>query len=125
MGNWVKTQQPCPCGKSSDAYSVDESGNGYCFGKCGGKFFKNNHDIEEDKSDFTAEYFPHRGLSKATLEKYGTLTKLFNGTPVETGFYYPNGAIKIRSIPVRVSRPRVNGNLLSLARMFSIRVVRK
>lgn len=98
MGNWVQTRIACPCGKSSDGYALDENGNGYCFGKCGGKFFKNNHDIGEDKSSFTAEYYPHRGLSEQTLKKYGTLTKFFEGTPVETGFYYPDGAIKIRSI---------------------------
>lgn len=99
MRNWVKTQQPCPCGKSSDAYSEDSNGNGFCFsGSCGGKFFRNNQEEAEDKSKYSTAYFPHRGLYERILEQYGTQTKFYDGTPVETAFFYPNGAIKIRNL---------------------------
>lgn len=99
MSNWVKTQIACPCGKSSDAYSLDDKGNGFCFsGQCGGKFFRNDKEEEIDKSKYTTDYFPHRGLYKRILEHYGTQTKFYEGTPVETAFFYPNGAIKIRNL---------------------------
>jgi twinkle protein len=105
MGKWVSTGNACPCGKSSDAYAVDDNGNGYCFsGKCGGKPFIKNKDAPEDKSLFSAEYFPHRGLNKLTLEKYGTLTKFFSGSPIETAFFYPNGAIKVRGFVAKTFR---------------------
>src|ERR1044072_7674185 len=97
MGNWVKTGIGCPCGKSSDAYAIDDKGHGHCFGQCGGKHFWNDKEEEVDKSLYTMDYFPHRGLSKRILEKLGIQNKFYDGTPVETAFFYPNGAIKIRS----------------------------
>lgn len=40
-----------------------------------------------------------RGLTAATMEKFGILTKVDpNGTPVAQGYTYPNGAIKIRNL---------------------------
>lgn len=35
MGDFVKTHQPCPSCQSSDSFSIDREGNGYCFSKCG------------------------------------------------------------------------------------------
>lgn len=94
---WAKTGQPCPCGISSDAYAIDGNGNGYCFrGDCG-KFFRNNKEEDLDNSKFTLEFYPHRGLTKRTLEKFNVQTKFHEGNPIETAFYYPNGSIKIRS----------------------------
>jgi hypothetical protein len=43
-------------------------------------------------------FYPQRGLTKATLEKYGIQTKFYEDTPLETAFFYPNGSIKIRNI---------------------------
>ncbi len=98
MGNWVKTQQPCPCGKSSDAYAIDDKGKGFCFsGSCGGKLFVNSKEEEIDNSKYTMGFYPQRGLTKATLEKYGIQTKFYEDTPLETAFFYPNGSIKIRN----------------------------
>lgn len=99
MGNWIKTRQPCPCGKSSDAYSLDENGNGFCFsGKCGGKYFKNDKEEIIDDSKYESNYYPHRGLTRNTLETYGSLCKFYDGTPIEAAFFYPNGSIKIRNL---------------------------
>jgi twinkle protein len=99
MGNWSQTAQPCPCGKSSDAYCIDQNGNGFCFsGACGGKYFKNNKEEEVDKSKYTMESFEHRGIYKRTFEKYGVQTKFYEGTPIETAFFYPNGSIQIRNM---------------------------
>lgn len=93
MAKFELTGQPCPCGKSSDAYSIDHEGNGFCFrGDCN-KFFKNNsgESMEENHKpeDVSFEYYPHRGLSRATCEIYDLKTKLVRGEPYETGFYYP------------------------------------
>jgi len=99
MGNFVKKGLPCPCGASSDAYAIDDEGKGFCFsGKCGGKFFRNNKEEEMDTSKYTFEIYEHRGLKKRTLELYGTRTKFYEGTPIETAFNYPNGSLKIRSL---------------------------
>ena len=98
MGNFVKTGEPCPCGKSSDAYAIDDRGNGFCFsGACGGKFFKNSKEEVIDNTKYSLEILPQRGLSKTTLDKYGIQTKFYDGTPLEVAFYYPNNAIKVRS----------------------------
>lgn len=42
--------------------------------------------------------YPHRGLSPSTLKKYNVVTKFIDGEPIETGFVYPNGAVKVRSM---------------------------
>ena len=101
MANWVKTAQACPCGNSSDAYALDSNGNGFCFsGGCKKPFFRNNSaEAEElDNEKRVDETFPHRGLTARTLETYGTKTKMYEGTPLETAFFYPNGSIKARSL---------------------------
>jgi len=99
LGNFVKTGLPCPCGNSSDAYAIDDAGKGFCFsGKCGGKLFVNEKEEEWDKSKFTTETYPHRGLNKRTLERFNIQTKFYEGTPIETAFFYPNGSIKIRNL---------------------------
>lgn len=99
MGNWQQTGQPCPCGKSSDAYATDTDGNGFCFGSCGGKFFRNNNKESEDldRSQFTEEIYEHRGLRRHILELYGVRTKFYEGAPIDTAFFYPNGSIQVRS----------------------------
>lgn len=99
MSNWDKTQQPCPCGTSSDAYAIDKKGSGYCF-RCR-KLFTDNKEVtdEEVASEMLkAATYPHRGLNVATLSKYGIITQLLNGEPVTTGFVYPGGAVKLRSM---------------------------
>ena len=98
MSKWAKTQLPCPCGKSSDAYSTDVNGNGYCFGQCGGKFFRNDVEEDIDKDQYTLGYYEHRGLTKRTFEKFGVQTKFYEGMPLEVAFDYPNGAKKIRRL---------------------------
>lgn len=109
MGNFTKTGLPCPCGNSSDAYAVDADGNGFCFsGSCGGKFFKNNSKEPEDfdSSKYSFSTHEHRGLYHSTLEKYGVKTKFYEETPIETAFFYPNGAIKIRELTAKKFRSK-------------------
>lgn len=98
MAEWAQTGQPCPCGKSSDAYAIDTSGNGYCFrGDCS-KFFRNNKEEDLDEGNYSFDFHPQRGLNKRTLEKFGVKTKFHEGNPIETAFFYPNGSIKIRNL---------------------------
>lgn len=89
MSKWAKVGQPCPCGKSSDAYCVDKQGDGFCFrGDCN-KVFNKESEIVNPEGVAKIEFYPHRGLSRATLEFYDLRTKFINDVPVETGFYYP------------------------------------
>ena len=99
MTEWVKMHVECPCKTSSDAYSVDSNGDGFCF-RCN-KLFKSDQEVtDEDLASgmLKASIYPHRGLTATTLSKYTILTKLLNGVPVETGFVYPGGAVKLRSM---------------------------
>lgn len=79
-----KTHLPCPCGKSSDAYSVNEKGWGKCF-SCDKKFPPANsdevvdlgkaHDIEKRSKEFrplTTVFrdFKSRNLSSETIARY-------------------------------------------------------
>lgn len=105
MSNWEQTTLPCPCKKSSDAYAIDKDGDGFCF-SCG-KLFKNSEPVDDEEvvnSLLTASFYPHRGIKLATLKTYGVMTKMLNGEPVETGFIYPNGAVKLRSMTAKKFR---------------------
>lgn len=106
MGNWAETGRPCPCGKSSDAYAIDDKGNGFCFrGDCG-KFFKNEEEQDLDNTNVSLEFHPHRGIRKEIFEKYNVQTKMYEGSPIEVAFFYPNGAIKIRGFVEKAFRTR-------------------
>lgn len=94
----IKTHQPCPdkenCG-SSDAYALYSDGHGYCF-SCGKVFGK----VKKKENNESAEYayLPLRGISPSTMEKFNCLTKVVDGTPIEQGYIYPNGAVKVRNL---------------------------
>lgn len=87
----MQTEIPCPCGKSSDAFSIQSNGWGRCFsGKCGGKNFSpeqlENYNIVNSSVAKTMEAvkvkreltpITHtfhdvrwRGLTKDTLTRY-------------------------------------------------------
>lgn len=92
MSNWKEVHQPCPCGKSSDAYCIDKKDNGYCF-SCATPF-----NSQKEKKEFVYGIYPHRSISQSAFEKYDVQTAFLDEeTPVETGFRYPNGAVKVRS----------------------------
>jgi len=117
MSRWSKTNLPCPCGVSSDAYSIDVNGKGHCFrGDCG-KFFRGDKEIKRGERDleeveelegtFTSDFIAHRGISADTFKKYGVRTKINTETnePVNVAFFYPNGAIKVCKWGVHGSQP--------------------
>lgn len=112
MSKWDKVNQPCPCGKSSDGYAIDNDGDGFCYGQCGGTYFSSGNKVDLDPKDITQEFVPHRGLNKKTLEKYYLITKVVRDTPEEDAFIYPNNAIKYRHlIKPKRSSFRSTGNM--------------
>lgn len=112
MSKWSETGLPCPCGRSSDAYSIDKEGRGFCFrGDCR-KVFRNNinennETYEEELEKYRAEFIPHRGISKRTFEKFGVKTKVEveTGTPIDVAFFYPNMSIKICKWDIKGKAP--------------------
>ena len=102
MSEFILTHQECPCGDSSDAYSINKDGSGFCF-SCN-KFNKAiNEEIEintklKDYQSPVGEFkiASHRGISEGTMDYYQVFTKFVNDVPIELGFKYPNTAFKIR-----------------------------
>ncbi len=80
MSQFAETHLPCPCGKSSDALSVYDSGVRHCF-SCGDSFppADQGDDRPMPKDDNSAplltdlEYLPlpSRGLTQETCRKFG------------------------------------------------------
>lgn len=98
----IKTHLPCPCGASSDAYSINADGSGKCYSGGCNKFFPAKAErsyMADDK--LTYEYYSHRGISRRTFEFYDVKTSFSNGAPNEIGFKYPKGAVKIRNMNVK------------------------
>lgn len=110
----------CPCGDSSDAFSVREDGSGFCF-SCNKNFFENeledaaiertprvesatpkktSVEISKPVGVETMEYRDLRNISRRTMEMYGVETKCYDGVPYSVGFPYhgDNGefAVKVR-----------------------------
>ncbi|WP_018868296.1 MULTISPECIES: DnaB-like helicase C-terminal domain-containing protein [unclassified Thioalkalivibrio] len=81
MSEWAQTHLPCPCGISSDAYSINDEGWGKCF-SCG-KNFKDGEDAPDPETaqkkpkDKTlipfGEYrsLTKRGITEETCKKFG------------------------------------------------------
>ena len=108
--NWDATDQPCPCGKSSDAYAVDVKGNGYCF-SCGESFFKKKKEEPLNLDEIAPEdkeigHFPHRGLNQNTVEFFDISTLKIKGEPYETSFPFPDDGWKIRKHHVEGKKNR-------------------
>lgn len=97
MSRWIETGIACPCGKSSDAYSIDKDGRGYCFGKCKGTFFDNGVKLDISENDVEYLFVPIRHLNNAAIEHYNMASKVTAGFIECTKFEYPNSAQKFRS----------------------------
>lgn len=97
MNEWVDVHIACPCGKSSDAYCINDKGWGTCF-SCNKKFPPN--DMEKETltvpEDSTYVYYAHREISKTAFSHYEASVRVEDGEHKEVGFKYPNGAVKIR-----------------------------
>lgn len=110
---WLAQHQPCPCGKSSDAYAISETG-GYCF-VCKTKFpheiiGKDSAGHEKPSSGDTAglpiteiaslQRLPYRAHTNQALEKYGILAEV-DATGDIIGIRYPgwvDGSYKRRDM---------------------------
>lgn len=91
---WSKVHQPCPCGKSHDAYAIDDRGAGYCF-SCS-KFTRADG---SDSGDFTYQFIDWRGVRADTYRKFDCATKVApNGEPVAIRYPYGPSAAKIRAL---------------------------
>jgi len=108
MASIVKYQVSCPCGESSDAYSEWDDGHGYCF-SCS-KYFPHGSSEKaiEDQGEpeakpslrhYTTQTGPYRGLSEATISKYGCQLRIGDdGEPF--AIQYPYGDHKkVRTFP--------------------------
>lgn len=105
---FIKTHQPCPCGESSDAYSINEDGSGKCFscGKTYGGSFRSpsfvegitvtDNTLQEAKS---LPLQPWRNLTTKTMAAYDVkayeLNEKFLAMPV------PNGRVLCRSLETK------------------------
>lgn len=84
---------------SSDAFSIDSDGDGYCFsGNCKqpvhNKKKKEVVEIKDEeektyKGQGEVRYTSHRGLSESTIRFYDIKTKFIDDTPVEVAFPWP------------------------------------
>ena len=98
----IKTHQPCPMCDSSDAFTLYDDGHGYCF-SCEKTYkpkLETHEAMEKDDKTYVYNFCSWRGVSAKTMERFGVSTKLDPDTkqPVEIGFIYPNGAVKIRDL---------------------------
>lgn len=97
MSKIVDQHVPCENCGSSDAKCVWDDGHGFCF-SCQ-KYFPSSHGAGATARDYTYEYLPWRGITRETMEFYGTKTKVDGeGKPVSIHFPYPNVSYKIRKI---------------------------
>lgn len=92
MSQFTETHLPCPCGESSDAYSVYDSGVGHCF-SCGTSFPPDSEGgVMAAASDLISdvEYVPltSRGLTQETCKTYGYGVADFHGDKLQVAPYY-------------------------------------
>lgn len=107
----------CPCGSSSDAFSLREDGSGFCF-SCNENFNKTKledadikttprvesasprREVSRPLGKETVEFRELRNISRRTMEMYGVETKCYDGVPYSVGFpYYGEDdafAVKVR-----------------------------
>lgn len=101
---WTETHTPCPCGKSSDAYSESLTA-GHCF-SCNKHFpMKEDHQLKDDRNreikehsgPFTYQFMKWRGVEADTFRRYNCPFKInADGEPVAIAFPYGKNATKIR-----------------------------
>jgi len=114
MSEWKATTLPCPCGKSSDAYSINTRDWGTCFScgksfppkdKKGGEPVQDNHNaVQVDQrrgrntrqinpDDYKYQYLEYRGVKPDTWKFFGYPTAISKdtGDPSHICFPVPNG----------------------------------
>ena len=95
----VERHIPCDDCGSSDARCVYADGHSHCF-SCNAHIPAKREKEEYLSNEFTYEYIPYRGIEKETFRFYDTKTKIdSDGKPIAIGFPYPNGSMKVRTLP--------------------------
>jgi len=101
---WVEQHVACPCGQSTDAYSIDDKGQGYCF-SCSKHYFEDKEDgrLEPHTDDDAGGEITYRirgnwSIPERVFEFYGVETKFVNGLPVSEAYPYIGDALKIRDL---------------------------
>ena len=75
-----------------------DDGHGYCF-SCQTYFPSERHGTSANTKEYTYEYVSWRGVSRETMEFFGTKTKVNeDGKPISIYFKFPNGSNIIRKI---------------------------
>jgi twinkle protein len=104
---WTETHVACPCGKSSDAFSINSEGWGTCF-SCEKRFPPKGVTLEQKKDVLTTyEFLPWRGITAETMRTFNCKTKIetpLGGepTPVSLGFWYSDAMTKVRLLDKKV-----------------------
>lgn len=96
MSEWVQTHLPCPCGQSSDAYSINDKGWGKCF-SCGKNFNEEASDSTPRGKQVAAvkelvpfgEYraLTKRKITEETCKKFGYFVGEFKEQTVQVAPY--------------------------------------
>lgn len=97
MAEWVQTHLPCPCGSSSDAYSINDENWGKCF-SCGKNFKEGDEESPEARGKQVATDKPlvpfgefraltKRKISEETCSKFGYYIGSFKGQAVQVAPY--------------------------------------
>ena len=103
MSDWVHMHQPCPCGKSSDAYSINAEGWGKCF-SCG-KNFNEGKEVSVTQSVKKSarpilpfgEYRPlvKRKITEETCKKFGYFCTEYADKPVQVAPYHDKDGVVV------------------------------
>lgn len=95
----VERHIPCDDCGSSNARCVYGDGHSHCY-SCN-THIPGKREKEDFLTDtFTYEYLPYRGIEKETFRFYDTKTKIDSeGKPIAIGFPWPNGSMKVRTLP--------------------------
>jgi twinkle protein len=92
-----KTHIACPCGKSSDAYTLYDDGHGHCFSCNVG--FQPDAKITPEKDASSLQYVDYRGINSKTSERYGVKSEVLETGEVRKRLYkYPWEGTKVRLI---------------------------
>ena len=99
---FIQKNLPCPIEGclSSDAYAIDDNGNGYCF-SCKGNTFSNQLTLSGDNmtvkvpTDITyiekypSVAMPERGITLEIAKKYGVKAEMNESTGLPEKYFYP------------------------------------
>lgn len=96
QGNWIKTDQPCPCGDGRSSYATDAKGNGHCF-KCGKHVWADKEEGYVANEASTMQFIPWRGVTRDTMVFFGVKTEVGpDNVPRSVFFSLPNGRTQVR-----------------------------